>query len=83
MRLRRFQVGESGGYAFKDRNDEAKIYYDKLGKKKIYCDLHKRTQLMVSIFNEFDVPYCPKCVKDEIIEDGYIRIPYIGGLGNE
>lgn len=88
MKLIKFEIGETDLYAFReDKGINAKVFYDRQGKRKIYCDLHKRTQLLLSLYDEFtgmgydyDMPFCPKCVRDNIKEYDdmdYIRIPYI------
>ena len=94
MKLIKFEIGEGGIYAYmEDKLQDAKVFYDRKGKKKIFCDLHKRTQLNITLaddfgisVNDYDIPHCPRCVKlkvkqfPDIPESNDIRIPYIEGL---
>lgn len=85
MKLIKFEIGEGGMYAYreKDKEEDAKVFYDRLGKKKIYCDLHKHTQLRLTIEGDCDMPHCPRCVElgiKEYDDMDLIRVPYIEGL---
>ena len=86
MNLIKFEIGETDLYAYVEEDEEGYIkedglvFADKYGKVKIYCDLHTHTQLVLDSSGDYDMPFCPRCLKlklKDFDDSPQIRVPYI------
>jgi len=60
--MNKFQVGETDIILY--FNKDYNIFADHYGHKKVYCDIHKRTQLRLDVGDQWDIPFCWKCIKN-------------------